>query len=106
MVGVNTEAATATTTPTTEATKTVTCTRCHKEFTAPIKSMKRLCPDYRMTSCACYGARKGKVVVFEGDLVKRLEIEEDYALSHNALYWHPQPYTFQSKSRNDLNNME
>lgn len=49
---------------------------------------------------------KGKVVVFEDDLVKRLEIEEDFALSRNALYWHPQPYTFQSKNRNDLNNME
>lgn len=65
MVGVNTEAATATTTPTTEATKTVTCTRCHKEFTAPIKSMKRLCPDCRMTSCACCGA-KTPIIKFDG----------------------------------------
>lgn len=65
MVGVNTEAATATTTPTTETTKTVTCTRCHKEFTAPIKNMKRLCPDCRMTSCACCGA-KTPIIKFDG----------------------------------------
>lgn len=37
----------------------------------------------------------GRVIVFEEDIIKRLLIEEDYAKTHGAKYWHPQLGTFQ-----------
>lgn len=39
----------------------------------------------------------GKVIVFEDDLVRRLMVEESFAIKYGAKYWHPQPFTFQMK---------
>ena len=39
----------------------------------------------------------GKVIVFEDDLVRRLMVEEAFAIKYGAKYWHPQPFTFQMK---------
>lgn len=39
----------------------------------------------------------GKVIVFDGDLTRRLMVEESFAIKYGAKYWHPQPYTFQMK---------
>lgn len=38
---------------------------------------------------------KGVVITYENSVVNRLKIEEDYAKTHGAKYWHPQLGTFQ-----------
>lgn len=39
------------------------------------------------------------IIAYEDDPIKRLMIEEDYAITHDAQYWYPQPGTFQQQSR-------
>ena len=46
---------------------------------------------------------KGKVIVLEDDEMKRLKIEEDYAIKNNARYWSPQPGIIQMSNDNNNN---
>ena len=45
----------------------------------------------------------GKVITFENDKKTRLLIEQAFAEKYGALYWHPQPGTFQCPEINDPN---